>query len=252
MFICYRNLFINSKIKFLITLSIVIPTLNNYALLQKCVDSIANQSFKNFEVWIIDGGSTDGTLEFLESLPSRFKYISETDTGIYNAMNKGVVRAAGEWLYFLGADDILNSNEVLSVVNHHFNGENKILLGNIRMDSTVNKKILHSSFNYMLWIKNSIHHQGAFYHKSIFENRRYDESLKVLADYKLNLELLKAQLPHKQIDKTIARCGTHGISKKYNWSLYQEEIRLKKELSSNILGPLFFVLGFLKYSYKNM
>ena len=80
------------------------------------------QRFTDYEVWIIDGASTDGTQEYLKTLDQRFNFISEEDSGIYNAMNKGIEKSKGEWLYFLGADDKFLSNQKLRIVLHTFVG----------------------------------------------------------------------------------------------------------------------------------
>ncbi|WP_261374538.1 glycosyltransferase [Dokdonia sp. Hel_I_53] len=233
------------------------PAWNQLALLKKCVDSIMNQSFTEYEVWIIDGNSTDGSKEYLKLLPSQYKWISENDTGIYEAMNKGIKRSKGDWLYFLGTDDVLYDTEVFSKASKHFNSNDKVVLGSIVMNDqsnslkTNNHRVLSSNLTRLLWFKNTVHHQGAFYHKNVFENNMYDESLKVLGDYKINLKLFIEKKSFKKIDLIIAKCGNNGISKKYNWSLYKEEIAIKSELSSFVIRPFYLVIAFLKYCYKN-
>ncbi len=197
-------------------------------------------------MWIIDGGSTDGTLHYLKTLTLPFNYISEEDTGIYDAMNKGIDRAGGEWLYFMGADDVFYNTRVLETVAASIQPDVKIILGKI----VSGKKVLDSTFSSLLWIKNSVPHQGAFYSKELFNNARYDTSFKVLADYKFNVGLYKEKTPCKKIDLIIAACGADGISKKYSWTLYKEDIRLKVEESTVLLWPLFFKLASLKYLLK--
>ena len=102
--------FINPKI------SIIIPVLNNLRGLQKTIDSIKVQTFSDFEVWIIDGNSSIPIHSYLDTLESPFFYLSEKDQGIYDAMNKGISMAKGEWLYFLGAGDLLDNENILGVV----------------------------------------------------------------------------------------------------------------------------------------
>ena len=98
--------FINPK------LTIIIPVLNNLAGLQESIKSIKNQTFKDFEVWIIDGGSSLETQNYLNLLEKPFFYQSRLDKGVYDAMNNGVELAKGKWLYFLGSGDVLHNKNI--------------------------------------------------------------------------------------------------------------------------------------------
>lgn len=96
-------------------LTIITINLNNKAGLQTTIDSVIAQTYKDFEWIIIDGGSTDGSKELIEKYTNYIKYwVSEPDKGIYNAMNKGIKVAEGEYLQFLNSGDSLFSNSVLS------------------------------------------------------------------------------------------------------------------------------------------
>ena len=87
--------------------SIIIAVYNGANTLQDCLDSIKQQTYQNIELIIIDGGSTDATIDVLNEYDAQISYwISEPDDGIYNAWNKGVVQAKGEWICFLGADEL--------------------------------------------------------------------------------------------------------------------------------------------------
>lgn len=217
------------------------------------MQSIIEQEYENYEVWIIDGGSNDGSQDFFKTLPKLFNTVSEKDSGIYNAMNKGIDRSSGEWLYFMGADDVFYTNDVLSTIAKQSITTEKVILGNIMMEDqllTSNPKMLSSDFSRMLWLKNTVHHQGAFYHKDLFIDTRYDETLKVLSDYKFNLKLYQENIAFAKANKTIACCGNNGISKRYNWSLYKEEISVKVKASNIIFWPFFFKIGVLKFLFK--
>ena len=86
--------------------TIIIAVFNGAKTLQQCIDSVAQQSYPNKQLIIIDGGSTDGTVELLQANDQSISYwVSEPDAGIYNAWNKGLKQANGEWICFLGADD---------------------------------------------------------------------------------------------------------------------------------------------------
>ncbi len=92
--------------------SVITPTLNCAATLVKCVQSVASQDYNNIEHIVVDGNSTDETLEILK--PYNVSVISENDTGIYDALNKGIARASGEIIHILNADDWYKHETVLS------------------------------------------------------------------------------------------------------------------------------------------
>lgn len=206
-------------------------------------------------MWVIDNASSDGTYEFVESLGAPFNVISENDVGIYNAMNKGIINSSGEWLYFMGADDLLYDTDVLAKIANTRRSSEKVILGNVTFNSisnvSKNLDIKRSKFSKTLWLKNTIHHQGTFYKRDIFKINFYDESYSVLADYKLNLELFRKKIVSINTNILIANCGDQGISKKFKWSLYKEDIRLKTEVSSGIFKPFFWAIGVFKYLMKN-
>ena len=241
-------------------LSIIIPSFNNLNELKKCVLSIRNQTFDDFEVWIIDNNSTDGTLEYLQSLEKPFYWKSEKDNGIYDAMNKGILCAKGEWIYFIGADDQLFDNSTLSTINFKKHENYKIIYGAIKYEYSKNDSflvknndgVLSSSFTNLLWLKNSMHHQSIFYKKSIFENLNFNTNYQILADYDLNLQLFKKKVLAIKINKIIALCSTKGISKNYDWKLYKEEIKIKTTQTSIFFKPLFVVLGIIKFLIKKI
>ena len=221
--------------------------------------SIQNQSFKNFEVWIIDGDSTDNTVEFLQSLKDPFHWISEPDQGVYDAMNKGISLSKGKWLYFLGADDILFNPSILSsIFSKPISQEKQMIIGRIKYDLKKNNNVythnkeglIVSSWSKKLWIKNALHHQAVFYKKALFFNLKYDLKYNILADHALNLQLYKKKVNAKIIDIVIALCGTDGQSKKYHWKMYKEEIDLKVAASSYLFKPIFVVIGYFKYLLK--
>lgn len=223
--------------------------------MQECVISIQQQTFTNYEVWIIDGNSSDRTKEFLEKLSTPFYSVSEKDNGIYDAMNKGVSLSKGEWLYFLGADDKLYSPSTLEKVAKEFHSDVSVLSGRIQYDfKNLNiqkrKEFFTSKWTWFLWIKNTVHHQATFYRGKLFTNKKFDSNCNVLSDYAYNLDLFKRNVNVKRIDELVAFCGLEGVSKNYNWSLYKEEINIKTRASSLFLYPVFFTLALLKYLVK--
>ena len=241
--------------------SIIIPSYNNLELLKKCVLSIENQTYKGYEVWVVDKLSSDGTLDYLKTLTSPFNWVSEKDNGIYDAMNKGISFAKNDWLYFMGADDVLyNENVLADVFVEPIENQFKLVIGSIKYDlkkgdnvfTHTKEGLVKPSWSMKLWVKNSVHHQGVFYRRALFSNRVYEIKYKILADHALNLSLFLKKIEVKKTHTIIALCGTAGFSKTYDKEMYREEVQLKVDKSYVLLKPLFALIGLLKYIFKKI
>ena len=226
--------------------SIIIPVFHSLSYLKTCIRSIENQIFSDFEVIIVNGGTDNATNQFLQTLPPPFSFISERDSGIYDAMNKGVYVSKGALLYFMGADDIFASPTVLEQVALQFDHDSDFYFGDILLGK--NKK--KSSYSHMLWLKNTLHHQALFYQRYLFDDHFYDTTYKILSDYHFNLKLFIKGKKGKKIDVIVANCGAFGVSKNYNEGLYQEERLLKRNLATPIYYPFIYVLTRLKSLLK--
>lgn len=242
-------------------LSIIIPAKNEASKIQKCILEVYKQTSSFFEVIVINGGGAKLDTTALQKKFKNLTIITEPDLGVYDAMNKGVLLAKGKWLYFMGVDDGFYNINVLKTLRSYFNNENvKLLLGNIvysfnEKDSVFVKKnngLVKSTWQNKIWIKNCLPHQGMFYHHSIFNQNLYDISYKVLGDYAFNLSLWKKKVSVVIIDEIVANCGTEGLSKQYNYSIYEEEIKLKTKASSRLFMPLFFILAMSKFILKKI
>ncbi|OYU95052.1 MAG: hypothetical protein CFE21_12145 [Bacteroidetes bacterium B1(2017)] len=167
-------------------ISILIATFQAGEFLQECLDSIQKQSYKNMELVIVDGASTDSTLSIIESnLGLISTYISEPDMGIYDAMNKGVKLATGDYILFLGADDTLlvDLAEIASLLGDSttiYYGDVLFKQSGIKYDGEFGA--------YKLAIKN-ICHQAIFYPSSVFKKYSFELPYKLLADHALNIKL---------------------------------------------------------------
>ena len=239
-------------------LSIIIPVFQNLLGLQKSIESIKNQIFKDYEVWIIDGGSDLDTQNYLSTLEKPFYYQSSIDKGIYDAMNKGIQLAKGDWLYFLGSDDVLFDENSLNTVfcNTNLKAES-IIAGKVVYSGSqpafiynAKKKVKEVFWSNFIWIRNGLHHQSTFYKKEIFETVKYNLKYPVLADYWLNLYLFKHGFSCKVVHAIFAKCSADGISKSGDWTIYEEEINLKIALSNKVLKPLFYCIAKIKYSFR--
>jgi glycosyltransferase involved in cell wall biosynthesis len=188
--------------------SIIIVVYNAIYTVRKSIESVIDQ-VGNYELILIDGGSTDGTLAILEEYKGKITHlVSEPDQGIYDAMNKGVKVARGEWVYFLGSDDILLPGILSTIKSFLIDTCAVIVFGNVEYD---NGEIFKSNIGIKTIFQNTVHHQSAFYKRSLFDNFKFNTSFRILSDYELNLLIHIKKLPYKKIDHFIAKC-THGGS----------------------------------------
>lgn len=199
-----------------IKLSIIIATYNAAKILHTALNSVKVQSFQEWECIVIDGASSDETVNIIKeftNIDSRFRYISEPDKGIYDAFNKGWKLAKGEWIYYLGADDILSKN-ALKRVFEIANDDVDIIYGNViykHKQKLFSKKPL---LNTSLLRKQMIcSHQAIIMRKStINELKGFNIKYKISADYDLTLRCLLKNKKFKYIDIDIAIFDCNGVS----------------------------------------
>lgn len=176
------------------TYSIIVPTYNSENTLKECLYSILNQSYKDLEILISDGLSTDATQEIVESFhDSRVKFFSEPDKGVYFAMNKAVKRASGEWLLFIGSDDTLFSDMVLEEMKGYLDKTDaKVVYGNVKIIGDAHwvkdGEIYRGETPLTTLFVNNICHQAICYSREIFNDHiHYNTNYSICADYDLNL-----------------------------------------------------------------
>ena len=198
--------------------SVVIPTYNPGAKIIPTLESVVTQTPKSLrEILIIDGASTDGTLERLRSYRDCANIISERDHGIYDAMNKGINVARGRFLYFLGAGDRLRPNvlaEVAAVLDPFITSPDKLVLayGNVCWGTA--GKIYAGRFHRSKLLHSNICHQAAFYSRELFERLgQFSNDYPVCADYEFNLRCFGSSAVKKvYFDRVVADYEAVGVS----------------------------------------
>lgn len=203
-------------------ISIVIPSFNAAATLAACFGSVVNQTLRDFEIIVVDGGSTDATPNVIrEFAPHLAAWSSEPDRGIYDAANKGLRRARGEWIYFLGADDRLSDNNTLERMAPHLRSalpEFRVVYGKVAMLgrgdqvlATIGTPWPEARMRLRSYM--SLPHQGLFQHRSLFDERGdFDLSYPVGADYEFLLRELTQREALFVPDVIVATCRTGGRS----------------------------------------
>ncbi|MDI6034171.1 glycosyltransferase family 2 protein [Flavobacterium sp. LB2P84] len=197
-------------------LSIITINYNNLEGLKRTLESVVNQTLQEFEYIVIDGGSTDGSLAYIESQNANIDYwISEPDTGIYNAMNKGIVKANGEYLLFLNSGDHFYNNEVLEESSLYFNSHDLICFDVHMIKNGNSRTVKHpDKLRFSDFYLNGLNHQSVLIRKELFETvGLYDENLKIVSDWKFFiLALFVHNCSYININKTLSTYYLDGIS----------------------------------------
>lgn len=234
--------------------SIITVTFNSEKYLEDTLVSIFSQSYPDIESIVIDGKSTDGTLSILQKYQNKITYISEPDTGIYDAMNKGIELATGDIIGILNSDDVLLNNEIINNVVNSFSSDVDCVYGNVILVNESNKIVRnYSSANFKLKDFEYGHmppHPSFYVRKEAFQNYgHYNTSLKISADYDLLLRFLYIhKLKSKYLDFIVVKMRDGGISSslKNKW-LLNKEILIACRLQ-NINTNIFKVYS--KYIFK--
>jgi len=201
-----------------VKVSVITINFNNRSGLEKTIASVINQTYNNIEYIVIDGGSTDGSVEIIKQYKSNLDYwVSEKDNGIYNAMNKGIAKATGEYLLFMNSGDCFADNGIVKkVFSLHLNQE--IIYGNVTfMDHASHSSWCPPAFiSFDHFVQSSIPHQASFIKRSLFAKvGLYNEQLKISSDWKFFLDaIVKHNCTYKKVEMFIAVCEDNGLSRK--------------------------------------
>lgn len=182
-------------------LSIITINRNNAAGLEKTMRSVADQTFKEFEYIVVDGASTDGSVEVVKELGTKIahlQWVSEPDSGIYNAMNKGIRMASGDYIQILNSGDCLAADDVAEKMLKSLEekGSPSILYGNMVKCYPDGSRFVDKSFagreiTLLDMYRGTLNHDPAYIRRELFERYGYyDENLKIVSDWKWYLQAI--------------------------------------------------------------
>lgn len=238
-------------------LSIIIATYNVEQILPQSLNSIIKQKFDDWECIIIDGASKDNTISIIQnyiSLDSRISFISEADSGIYDAFNKGWKNAKGEWIYYLGADDVLLETGFQDLFSKNIN-DFDIIYANVIYRTPIGLNYIKSNkniddVNYNLQCS----HQGFIMKRSCIEqnNGFNNNDYRLCADYDLILRAYKNHAKMQYININLAIFDITGTSGNIN--LYKECFLIRKRNeSTNILNNcLIYTKGIIIFNLRKV
>jgi len=228
-----------------IVFSIIIPTYNSEKTIRETLKSITEQTFGAYEVIIMDGLSSDATLSIVGEFAAKYRgirIISEKDGGIYDAMNKGVALAQGEWVYFSGSDDYMVGGDVLARVNEEVKRHPKteMFYGNVIWGYT--NTVYAGKFNFQKLLADNICHQGIFTKRTVLlEFGPFNTAFTCLADWDLNLKLFKGRRRIRYMNMVIAYYHIGGASYGSESDPFREVLQREK---ANYNGKLSTRIGF--------
>lgn len=196
-------------------LSIITINRNNDAGLRRTIESVVSQSYTDFEYIIIDGASKDGSVEVIKEYSHKITYwVSEPDTGIYNAMNKGIKVAKGEYCLFLNSGDYLVNNEIIKKIFLEKHKADIICgyVGGFKNNQLINL-YPPEKYTFRFMYGHNIPHQAEFICRTLLlKSNLYNENFLVLSDYEFNIKALLAGAVFKNIQLQVSVVDFDGIS----------------------------------------
>lgn len=194
-------------------ISIITINLNDKLGLEKTIKSVVNQTYNAIEFLVIDGASNDGSLNVLTQQKENIHFmLSEKDSGIYNAMNKGIKKATGEFILFLNSGDILTSNNAIEdfVMHKDFGGD--IIYGDYKFEN--GGKIYPDHLTPFYFLRTSLPHQSTFFKKQVFDTMGlYDESLKIASDRAYYIKcFLSNKIAFQHVNYALTLFDLEGLS----------------------------------------
>lgn len=207
--------------------SIITICFNEKDGITSTIESICGQTYKNYEWIVIDGGSTDGTIEILESYRSSMSiFISEADEGIYDAMNKGIKKASGKYLLFMNGGDRFSGPDVLAAVAKA--PERNLIVGNMMGEcDDGHNRIAPEKISREYFMRTCLPHQSTFIARRLFQKYGlYDTSYKIVADLEFFVRVFQVDNPtYLKIDETLAYFDVSGVSTNanYKWNKKHED-----------------------------
>ena len=214
-------------------LSIITICYNIKDEIERTCESIVNQTWQGFEWIVVDGGSTDGTVDVLKKYQDRMSvFISEPDKGIYNAMNKGIKLAHGKWLSFMNGGDCFAERDVLDKVFAGKEYDADVLYGSAKMfrpDGSTYTRTYPDKISKKYFYKDNINHQATFIKRELFNKYGlYNENYLIVSDYEKWVIFAHHKCKFEPLKLRVAHFWTGGISSMLKrYSAEREEIHYK-------------------------
>jgi glycosyltransferase involved in cell wall biosynthesis len=200
---------------------VITVVLNGEASLSRLFDSVAHQDYLNLQYIVVDGGSADGTLDVIAAHRSSINVVIRgPDSGIAEAMNKGLAEAKGDFVLFLHADDRFVDSHALSRVMPYLQDTNRIWACEVLFgEGGTQRRLRPRPFNFWARLRNPLPHQGVLFPRRLFDQLGvFDTRWRISMDYELWLLAMSALIPLVRVPEVISVMGDTGVSSRRDWT----------------------------------
>ena len=242
----YIQLTENIAIKELPLITVITVVYNGDKYLEQTIQSVINQTYPNVEYIIIDGGSTDGTIDLIKKYEDYIDYwVSEKDKGIYDAMNKGKDLALGCFINYMNNKDLFIDSNIFNYfynINHKYD----LIYGNVVIDNKGKKIIKPRSLNAIYRLKMPFCHQTVFLKNSIFRKYSFNIKYKIAADFDLFFKILSIKkYNYFYLNKPICIYDINGVSSNSLYTIYEYLLIGSK----NKINIIYFIINILYFYF---
>ena len=200
--------------------SVITVVYNGADTLQRCIESVSDQSYQPLEYIVIDGGSTDGSVELIESYGDQIdEWVSEPDDGVYDAMNKGIERATGDVIGLVNADDFYADGAIQTVAETYAEHPDSIIVGAMNQVKTggstytLRRNLSQSYLDDTIRYTMPINHPATFVPTSVYERLgTFDAKFQILGDYDFICRCYQADVPFVFVDQVLSNMRVGGLS----------------------------------------
>ena len=229
-------------------ISVITINFNNANGLERTLRSVISQTFNDYELIIVDGASTDGSVDVIKNYAhenSRLNFVSEKDTGIYNAMNKGINMSQGEYLIFMNSGDCFYDASVLELSLPFLKENFDIICGIALSDKYKMYPPKKQQLSMSFFLKNSLNHQATFIKTKIMKQYYYNEKYKIVSDTEFFFKsIILDNASYLEISIKISYCENAGASGNLQFSLQERYKAIKALLPERMSSDVDFIIKY--------
>jgi len=232
-------------------ITVVTVVFNGENFLEETIQSVINQTYDNIEYMIIDGGSTDGTVNIIKKYEDKISYwVSEPDNGIYDAMNKGINLATGQWINFMNAGDIFYSDRVVEEIFDNQQYQVEIIYGDYLADHGSFMESVAAKNIDKLWQGMAFCHQSTFIDAQYHKKNKYSLQYSISGDFNFFYGALKNKARFKHIDKIVSIFSCDGMSSVVGAGAGRQNLKVINSYGYNVGHNLYYFARFLHQIVK--